>query len=245
MNIRDRHEAEQIARTYMWGRQDETGDTNSERYAVADAFAIAYADGWQLHHGEQSFTMVNLATAYTNWLRDATIRRASDCARCGALLTDDTRADQNPTLLAANPAGRRCQRCVDHAKELAAELGEMTFRARQVAKTWAATKEPDTTLGVEIQQVAEQFCELLDKLAVHTDLPVPARDDALALARQLREATTHYAGLDEHDTDASISIMALLVPGVEIAAQILASSTAVKPATRISLSSFGGYPRGR
>lgn len=103
------------ARTYAWARQDATGNPDDRDSDRADQFARLYADRWQAYRNQQTGSGTNLRAAYTNWLRDGTLYGRHECAACGGLLDYDSRPDprQDPSMLAADPAARRCRHCLD------------------------------------------------------------------------------------------------------------------------------------
>lgn len=114
-----------VGRAYAWGRQDQ--DPNGAHSAQADAFARAYAANWQAHHEEWAIG-VPLVSAWANFLRDGTVHREHECARCGLTLAPTTRADQDPATLAELPAARRCARCAARDRDVSRARLETHYR---------------------------------------------------------------------------------------------------------------------
>jgi hypothetical protein len=92
---------------------------------------------------------------------------------------------------------------------------------------WDAADEVDTNLGVDVEEAGRKLEFLAGQLAAAVGQADPqAAQQLLQFAARLSEAVDYYAGLDEHDTNASIDIVDQLGPGMAQAQRaILAQET--------------------
>lgn len=182
MNIRDRSEAFEIARAYAWARQDQAG--NGQDMDDADAFAHAWADGWQSHREEWG-SGVNLAAGWRNYLRDGTVREPHECAVCGVTAR---------LPLPEDPALRCCGRCAEGraprppADDLPAEGAELAHLYAELLSNTGGNRVGDLLAGGTDVRVNLPLAML--EVAVQSQAALLANLHRAGLLRHPREAVT-------------------------------------------------------
>lgn len=120
---------------------------------------------------------------------------------------------------------------LDSLKVGAARLGT---EIDELIEWWDAVEEVDTNLGVDVEEAGRHLESLAGKLAAAVGQADPqAARQLLQSAARLGEAVDYYAGLDEHDTNASIDIVDQLGPAIALVQRaIQAQENGTPPATR-------------
>jgi hypothetical protein len=100
---------------------------------------------------------------------------------------------------------------------LQADTSRLADEISHLVGAWDAAAEVDTNLGNDVERAGQSLAHLLGRAAAAVTPSDPLCSAELHRAAvQLGEALDYYAGLEEHETDASIDIFDRLGPGIAL-----------------------------